>query len=121
LADRLELCRDGGTTAQLFARAAGTVQMAGYNSTVEALAAGVRPVLVPRRNPRREQAIRAARLACLGLADIVDESASAAEVSWLLDQPRHVDADAYRRAGISFDGAAVAAERLLVRTMADAA
>ena len=43
----------------LFARAAAVLCMAGYNSTLEALAAGRRPILVPRRSPRREQAIRA--------------------------------------------------------------
>src|SRR6478609_1606545 len=68
-----------GTEENLVVVSAGAganVQMAGYNSTVESLAAGLRPVLVPRRTPCREQAIRAARLACLGLADMVDESAS---------------------------------------------
>ena len=65
--------------------------MAGYNTTVEALAAGVRPLLVPRRSPRREQAIRATRLASLGLADIVDEDATVDEVSWLLRRPRRLD------------------------------
>ena len=57
----------------LFARAEAVLCMAGYNSTLEALAAGRRPILVPRRSPRREQAIRAWRLAALGLADVVDE------------------------------------------------
>ena len=58
--------------------------MAGYNTTFEALAAGIRPVLVPRRNPRREQAIRASRLTALGVADIVDEGVPVEEVDWLL-------------------------------------
>jgi predicted glycosyltransferase len=113
LADRVRVQRDGGATGALFARAGTALQMAGYNSTAEALAAGLRPVLVPRRRPRREQAIRAARLACLGLADVVDESASAAEVSWLLDQPRRLPSGACAAAGISFDGATVAARRLV--------
>lgn len=47
----------------LLGRASGLVAMAGYNTTVEALASGVPTLLVPRERPRREQAIRAERLA----------------------------------------------------------
>ena len=75
------------------------VQMAGYNSTFEALAAGIRPVLVPRRTPRREQAIRAARLAGLGLADMVDEDAGVEEVLWLLRRDRLLPPGALASAG----------------------
>jgi predicted glycosyltransferase len=89
----------------LFARAGASVQMAGYNTTLEALAAGVRPMLLPRRMPRREQAIRATRLAALGLADVVDEGAETAELSWLLDQPRRLSPATLRMAGIELDGA----------------
>ncbi len=113
LAGRVQVHPHGDATGRLFASAGTALQMAGYNSTAESLAAGLRPVLVPRRRPRREQAIRAARLACLGLADMVDESASAAEVSWLLDQPRRLAPGACAAAGISFDGAAVAANRFV--------
>jgi predicted glycosyltransferase len=102
--DRLTLVRDVAGCAELFARAAGVVQMAGYNSTFEALAAGVRPVLVPRRSPRREQAIRAGRLASLGLADVVDERVPASEVAWLLSRPRLLLAGALEHAGIRLDG-----------------
>ena len=118
---RVRLARDGGATGDLLVGAGSTVQMAGYNSTVESLAAGLRPVLVPRRTPRREQAIRAARLACLGLADMVDESASPAEVAWLLDRPRRLPHGACERAGISFDGAANAAARLTAQVSVRAA
>lgn len=121
LAARVTLERDGGATGEWFGRAGATVQMAGYNSTAESLVAGLRPVLVPRRSPRREQAIRAARLACLGLADMVDESASPAEVAWLLDQPRRLAAGACERAGIRFDGAAIAASTLGARESVSAA
>lgn len=121
LAARVRLERDGGATGDLLVGAGATVQMAGYNSTAETLVAGLRPVLIPRRTPRREQAIRAARLACLGLADMVDESASPAEVAWLLDQPRGLPVGACARAGISFDGAGVAAARLTGTTLAGAA
>jgi predicted glycosyltransferase len=107
---RLSLMRDVAGCAQLFARASGVVQMAGYNSTFEALAAGVRPVLVPRRSPRREQAIRAGRLASLGLADVVDERVPASEVAWLLSRPRLLPAGALEHAGIALDGHLRAAE-----------
>jgi predicted glycosyltransferase len=96
----------------LVASAGAVVQMAGYNATVEALAAGVRPVLVPRRHPRREQAIRASRLAAWGLADVVDEDADPAEVAWLLSQPRLLPQRALSRRGIRLDGAATAARIL---------
>ena len=118
LAARVDLKRDIGSTVDLFASAGSVVQMCGYNSTVEALAAGVRPVLVLRRAPRREQAIRAGRLAALGLADVVDETASPEEVAWLLDQPRLLADGACDRAGISLDGAAVAARTLTCRALA---
>lgn len=101
---RLSLVRDVAGCAELFARASCVVQMAGYNSTFEALGAGVRPVLVPRRSPRREQAIRAGRLASLGLADVVDERVPASEVAWLLSQPRVLPAGALENAGIRLDG-----------------
>lgn len=101
---RLSLRRDVAGCAELFAEAGAVVQMAGYNSTFEALAAGVRPVLVPRRSPRREQAIRAGRLASLGLADIVDEDVPASEVAWLLTRPRLLPVGALRLAGIRLDG-----------------
>lgn len=94
---------------QLFAGAAAVVQMAGYNSTVEALAAGHRPILVPRRAPRREQAIRAERLADLDLCDVVPEQADAAAVAGLLDGRRRLGPDDLRRAGIDLGGAANAA------------
>jgi predicted glycosyltransferase len=113
LAARLQVRRDVAGCAELFAEAGGIVQMAGYNSTFEALAAGIRPVLVPRRNPRREQAIRANRLASLGLADVVDETTPAEEVAWLLSRPRLLTADALADAGIRLDGDRRAAEAIV--------
>jgi predicted glycosyltransferase len=44
------------------------VGMAGYNTTAEILQSGVPAVLLPRTSPRREQELRASRLARLGLA-----------------------------------------------------
>jgi len=109
---RIHLVRDTPGCGPLFARADRVVQMAGYNSTFECLAAGIRPVLVPRRTPRREQAIRATRLAALGLADVVDPPASAAEVAWLLRRPRALAAGELEAAGIRLDGAGRAAAQL---------
>lgn len=96
----------------VFSGACASLQMAGYNSTYEAIAAGIRPVLLPRRAPRREQAIRATRLTALGLADVVDAGATTSEIAWLLQQPRMLPAGAVQEAGLSLDGAAVAIERL---------
>ncbi|MBA2561063.1 MAG: hypothetical protein H0V07_14480 [Propionibacteriales bacterium] len=117
LRHRLRLVRDAPGCANLFAAASSVVQMAGYNSTFESLAAGLRPVLVPRRSPRREQAIRASRLAALGVADMVDENASVDEVAWLLRRPRLLPAGALDHAGIRLDGAdrAAAAIEALAR------
>lgn len=118
--DRVSLIRDAPGCANWFARAGAVMLMAGYNSTFEALAAGLRPVLVPRRSPRREQAIRATRLAALGLADVVDEGAAADEVAWLLRRPRYVAADELRSAGIELNGAERAAALIAARQPASA-
>jgi predicted glycosyltransferase len=98
--------------ASLFARAGAVLEMGGYNSTFEALGAGHKPILMPRRSPRREQAIRALRLTRLGLADVVDEGATVAEVEWLLDRPRRIKPPWLDNAGIRLDGAGRAAEQL---------
>jgi predicted glycosyltransferase len=111
-AQRIDIVRDLDGCGPLFARSAAVVQMAGYNSTFEALAAGNRPVLVPRRRPRLEQQIRADRLAVLGLADVVDEDADVAEVDALLERPRHLSPERVVRAGIDLDGATNAAQHL---------
>lgn len=47
------------------------VSMAGYNTVCENLSLGVRSLFVPRVRPRTEQAIRATRLAGLGLAHVL--------------------------------------------------
>lgn len=56
---------------QLLAGAASVVSMAGYNTVCELLAAGHRPLLVPRVEPRTEQLIRARTLAARGLVDVL--------------------------------------------------
>jgi predicted glycosyltransferase/GT2 family glycosyltransferase len=47
------------------------VTMGGYNSVWEAVGAGKRPIVAPRRGGADEQPLRAARLAALGLATVV--------------------------------------------------
>jgi predicted glycosyltransferase len=95
-----------------FSRAEAILCMSGYNSTLEALAAGRRPLLLPRRTPRREQAIRAERLEELGLADVVEADADVEEVAALLRRPRLLGTDALATGGIDLDGAHTAARRL---------
>ena len=57
-------------------RASAIVSMGGYNTFCEILSFDKRALLVPRSRPRREQHIRAARAAELGLVDMVDSSAA---------------------------------------------
>ena len=70
-------------------------------------------MLVPRRNPRREQAIRASRLTALGVADTVDEGVPAEEVDWLLGRDRLLPPGALAAAGIRLDGAERAAAAVI--------
>lgn len=114
---RIEVRKNVQGYTSILARAWATIQMAGYNSTFEALGAGLRPILVPRRSPRREQAIRATRLAAMGLADVVDSGASCAEVTWLLGRSRLLENGSLHSAGISLDGAQRAAELLASMVM----
>ena len=95
-----------------FSRAEAILCAAGYNSTLEALAAGQRPILLPRRNPSRDQPIRAEWLAGLALADVVEPGADPVEIASLLQQPRTLPDDALQAAGIDLDGARHAARRL---------
>ena len=98
--------------AALFASAAATLQMAGYNTTFESIGAGRRPILVPRQVQRAEQTIRSDRLRTRDLADVVNGSAID-EVCELLQSPRLLSPDAATRAGIDCRGAVRAAEILL--------
>ena len=98
---------------RLFAQAGAVTQMAGYNSTFEALVAGCRPILIPRTHPRREQLIRAKRLAELGLVDVLYKHSDPADLVALLGQPSRLSAGALERAGIWCDGARRAASVLV--------
>jgi len=113
---RIKVRKNQDACGALFAQAEAILEMAGCNSTVEALAAGRRPILVPRRHPRQEQLIRAERLEALGLAQLVDAGADAASVGALLDRPHDLGRRRLARAGISLDGAAQAA--LAIRELA---
>lgn len=70
---------------EFVAGATGVVSMAGYNSVCEVLAAGRPALLVPRVRPRREQLVRAERLAGLGLVDVLrpDRCTPEAVGAWL--------------------------------------
>ncbi|MCL4764832.1 MAG: hypothetical protein KJZ80_01185 [Hyphomicrobiaceae bacterium] len=57
-------------------RASAIVSMGGYNTFCEILSFDKRALLVPRSRPRREQHIRAARAAELGIVDMLDSSAA---------------------------------------------
>jgi predicted glycosyltransferase len=104
---------DGST--RLFARASGALLEAAYNSTYEALAAGLRPIFPLRGSARREESIRATRLVALGIADAFPEGVVPGDVARLLDRPRLLPAAALRNAGITLDGAPRAARHLLDR------
>jgi predicted glycosyltransferase len=114
---RLRITVSPPTAAAAFVRAQAIVQMAGYNSTLEALVAGRRPVFAPRRRPRQEQLIRARLLAGLDLADVLDEDHQLEHLEALLTKPRLLHAEDLRRAGLNLDGARRAAAHLLGRTV----
>ena len=58
------------------------VSMGGYNAMSEAVAAGKRPIVVPRRPGPEEQIIRARRFAARGLAHLVSPEQVTPEAIW---------------------------------------
>jgi predicted glycosyltransferase len=93
------------------------VCMGGYNTLVEAMAAGLPTVCVPRIVPRQEQLIRARRFRELGLLQVVEPAELAAErlraeVSRALALPRRVVGDR-AHATLPLGGAHAAAAQLL--------
>lgn len=72
LGQPVEVKRLVGGLEETLAEAAGVVAMAGYNTVVEILSAGVPALLVPRTTPRREQAIRATRLAAVAGLEVFE-------------------------------------------------
>jgi len=87
----------------LLARAHRVVAMGGYNTVCELLALRKPSLVVPRTTPRREQLIRAERLAALGLLDVLrpEELTPQALGAWLAG-PDRPPADP--RAVLAFDG-----------------
>jgi predicted glycosyltransferase len=76
---------------RLLSESQAVVSMAGYNSTSEILQSGVSAVLLPRTFPRREQYLRASRLAELGLLQCLpapDARSLRAAVEAALASPR---------------------------------
>lgn len=65
--------------ASVIAAADLSVSMGGYNTVCEVLSAGVRALVVPRIFPRKEQHIRARRLAERGLIDVLPSTSLSAE------------------------------------------
>ena len=100
----------------LLARCAVSVSQAGYNTVVDLLAAGARPVLIPFASEREtEQTLRAERLAQRGLARVLPETALtpdrlAAFVAEALAMPRPLGK-------VKIDGEAET-ERILARALA---
>ncbi len=89
---------------ELLAQASAIVSMAGYNSSVEALAAGVPVLFVPRETPRLEQRLRAERLAVsAGVEWCRDEEATPGRIEAFIGRAfaRHGREPA---AGIDLDG-----------------
>jgi predicted glycosyltransferase len=97
---------------ELLAGTKGVVSMAGYNTTVEILSAGTPALLLPRESPRREQWIRAERLARVAdvefcRSDSCDPSRIGRFVQRVLKQ------SARRPASVRLDGVQRTAEQLL--------
>lgn len=79
-----------GNCEALVAGARSVVSMGGYNTICEVLAAGKRPLVVPRTHPRAEQLLRAERLEQRGMVDLLhpDHLSPARLEAWLaVDTP----------------------------------
>jgi predicted glycosyltransferase len=75
------------TFEDLLSGAAGVVSMAGYNTLMEILSAGVPALVVPRETPRLEQRIRAERLARVTDIDVcIAEQLDPARIGRFLDR-----------------------------------
>ena len=95
--DRVDAITFDARFENLMARAAGVVAMGGYNTFCEILTFDKPAVIVPRRRPRLEQTIRAARAEQLGLVRMLsdehgrDRGAMAAALRGIDSQPRPSD------------------------------
>ena len=79
------------------------VAMGGYNTVCELLTSGARTLIAPRTSPRREQLIRAERMAQLGVLDMVrpDELRPSLLTRWIAGED---EADPGARARVDLDG-----------------
>jgi predicted glycosyltransferase len=77
----------------LIAGAARIVAMGGYNTVSEVLSFGVPALILPRTVPRREQILRAERLAALDLVGMIDPDGLTPDrlSAWLAGPPPRVD------------------------------
>jgi predicted glycosyltransferase len=96
----IEFVREPGV---LLARADRVVAMGGYGTTCEILSFERHALIVPRVRPRREQAIRAERLAALGLVHTVDPCRATPDhiSTWLSCELGHPPS---ARAALDFQG-----------------
>lgn len=76
----------------LIAKAARVVAMGGYNTVTEVLSFGAPALILPRTQPRREQILRAERLAALDLIGMVtpDELSPERLSAWLAGPPPEI-------------------------------
>ncbi len=72
--DKVEAITFEARLESLMERAVGVVCMGGYNTFCEVLSFNKRALVVPRREPRMEQYIRATRAAQLGLVRVLSET-----------------------------------------------
>lgn len=101
----------------LFSSVAAVVCMGGYNTLVEAAAAGVPTVCVPRVEPRVEQLMRAEAFERLGLLSVchprqLEPASLRAKIEAALRMPREVLLDR-ARGTLDFNGAQQAAQCLI--------
>ncbi len=76
----------------LYQRAERVVSMGGYNTVMELIAMGKRPLVLPRVEPRREQMIRAESFSRRGLLDVLDPRTASPEMlsAWFARDVRPV-------------------------------
>jgi predicted glycosyltransferase len=81
----MHICRFVDRPHELIGSAERVIAMGGYNTVWEILSYGKRCLLAPRVAPRREQWIRAERLAALGLVDVIHPDAVSPDAlaAWL--------------------------------------
>ncbi|PZQ50691.1 MAG: glycosyl transferase family 28 [Rhodovulum sulfidophilum] len=91
--DDMEMLDFVSEPLRLVAGAARMVAMGGYNTVTEVLSFGVPALILPRTRPRREQILRAERLAAAGLVGMIEPDDLTADrlSDWLHGPPPRVD------------------------------